>query len=61
MISSRLADNRVSENRPYLVLTDIIITLIHAFPVRTMRERFCYPRGSYRPAGVTRGNSVRIN
>lgn len=54
---------------PYLVVTDIVIALIHAFPVRPMRERFCnvfdiwnsIHEGSYRPASITGGNSVQIN
>jgi len=69
MISDRPAGNRVSENRSYLVVADVIVALIHAFPIRPMRERFCdvldiwdsIHEGAHRPASVTRGNSVQIN
>src|SRR6266566_8243557 len=72
MISgSSCGQSSVGESRigPYLVVTDIIIAFIHTFPVRPMRERFCnildiwdsIHEGCYRPASVTRGNSVQIN
>jgi hypothetical protein len=58
-----------AEARPYLVVADIVITLVHAFPVRPVRERVrdvldiwdSVHEGPNRPASVTKGNAIQIN
>ena len=53
----------------YLVIADIVVALVHALPVRPMRDRFCHvldirdfvDEGPNWPAGVTPTNSVQIN
>lgn len=55
--------------RTHLVVADVVVALIHAFPVRSMDERFrdvldirdSVDEGTNRPANSTHGNPVQIN
>lgn len=59
----------VGDSAPYLVVADIVIALVHAFPVRPVRERVrdvldiwdSVHEGANWPASATRGNAVQIN